>query len=110
MAKDRCDEETLYQGFRKLIEIRCELADSLGYNSYVDLGYHIQRREEYGTKELADFRSNVKKYITPVVADIKAKGIAFGYPPATAHLSNPFTGNTLEIVCQPVVDELYSLL
>ena len=28
----------------------------------------------------------------------------------TAHLSNPFTGNTLEDICQPVVDELYCLL
>lgn len=82
MAKDRRDEEALYQVFRKLIEIRCELADSLGYNSYVDLGYHIQGREEYGTREIADFRSNIQKYITPVVADIKAKGIDFGYPPA----------------------------
>lgn len=53
MAKDNCDEE-LYQVFRKLIEIRCELADSLGYNSYIDLGYHIEGRQDYGTREIAD--------------------------------------------------------
>lgn len=28
----------------------------------------------------------------------------------TAHLSNPFTGNTLEEICHPIIDELYSLL
>lgn len=28
----------------------------------------------------------------------------------TAHLSNPFTGNTVEAICRPVIDELYSLL
>jgi len=28
----------------------------------------------------------------------------------TAHLSNPFIGNTVETICRPVVDELYSLL
>lgn len=27
-----------------------------------------------------------------------------------AHLSNPLTGNTLEDICRPIVDELYSLL
>ena len=28
----------------------------------------------------------------------------------TAHLSNPFTGSTLEDICRPIVDELYRLL
>lgn len=27
-----------------------------------------------------------------------------------AHLSNPFTPSTLEDICRPIVDELYSLL
>lgn len=60
MVKNNCDEE-LYQVFRKLIEIRCELADSLGYNSYIDIGYHIEGRQDYGTREIADFRSNIQK-------------------------------------------------
>lgn len=84
MAKDKHDDEALYQVFQKLIGIRCELADSLGYNSYVDLGYHIQGRQDYGTREITDFRHTIQKYITPAVADIKAKGIDFNYPPAIA--------------------------
>ena len=84
MAKDRRDDEALYQVFRKLIEIRCELADSLGYNSYIDLGYHIQARWDYGIKEITGFRRDIQKYVTPAVADIKAKGIDFGQPPAIA--------------------------
>ncbi|MDE7222195.1 MAG: hypothetical protein K2O34_00260 [Acetatifactor sp.] len=84
MAKDSRDDEALYQVFRKLIETRCELAYSLGYNSYIDLGYHIQRRKDYGTREIADFRCNIQKYVTPAVADIKAKGIDFVNPPAVA--------------------------
>lgn len=84
MAKDNRDDEALYQVFRKLIEVRCELADSLGYNSYIDLGYHIQGRQDYGIREITDFRYNIQKYITPAVADIKAKGIDFNYPPAIA--------------------------
>ena len=68
--------------FRKLIEIRCELADSLGYNSYIDLGYHIEGRQDYGTREIADFRSNIQKYVTPAVAEIKEEGIDFSHPSA----------------------------
>lgn len=84
MVKDNRDEEALYQVFRKLIEIRCELADSLGYNSYIDLGYRIEGRQDYGTREIADFRNNIQKYVTPAVAEIKAKGIDFSHPPASA--------------------------
>lgn len=82
MAKDSRDEEALYQVFRKLIEIRCELADSLGYKSYIDLGYHIEERQNYGTGETADFRRHIQKYVTPIVAEIKAKEIDFCHPPA----------------------------
>ena len=84
MAKEIRDEEALYQVFRKLIEVRCELADSLGYKTYIDLGYHLEGRQDYGTKEIADFRRNIQKYVTPAVADIKAREIGFGYPPAIA--------------------------
>ena len=84
MVKNNRDEEALYQVFRKLIEIRCELADSLGYNSYIDLGYRLEGRQDYGTREIADFRSNIQKYVTPAVAEIKAKGIDFSHPPASA--------------------------
>ena len=84
MAKNNPDEEALYQAFRKLMEIRCELADSLGYNSYIDLGYHMEGRKDYGTGETADFRRHIQKYVTPAVVEIKAKGIDFCHPPATA--------------------------
>ena len=82
MAKDSRDEVALYQVVRKLIEIRCELADSLGYKSYIELGYHIEGRQNYGTGEVADFRCHIQKYVTPAVAGIKVKEIDFCHPPA----------------------------
>lgn len=87
MAQKSHDDEALYEVFRKLIEIRCELADNLGYKSYIDLGYKIQGRRDFGTKEIADFRQNILKYVTPAVADIKARGIRFDFPPAIAESS-----------------------
>lgn len=82
MARDRRDEEALYQVFRKLIEICCELADSLGYDSYIELGYHIQERWDYGIREITEFRNNIRRYITPVVNDIKVRKVDFTHPPA----------------------------
>lgn len=84
MAKDTRDEEALYQVFRKLIETRCELAGSLGYHSYIELGYQVQDRQDYGISEVTEFRSQIRKCVTPVLADIKAKGIEFCHVPATA--------------------------
>ena len=84
MANAHRDEEALYEVFRKLINVRCELADSLGYNSYIDLGYIIRGRRDFGTKEVAEFRRNIQKYVTPAIADIKARGIEYVYPPAIA--------------------------
>lgn len=84
MASDSRDDEALYHVFRNLIEIRCALAGSLGYDSYIDLGYHLQERWDYGTGEVSDFRRHIQQYVTPAVADIKAAGIGFDHPPAMA--------------------------
>lgn len=82
MAAGHRDDDALYQIFEKLIEIRRELADSLGYKSYIDLGYRMQGRYDYGTNELMDFRHHVQKSVMPAVADIKAAGINFSNFPA----------------------------
>lgn len=120
MARKDSDEEALYQVFRKLIKIRCELADSLGYNSYIDLGYYLEGRQDYGAEEVADFRRHIKNYVTPAVAEIKAMGIDFCHPPAVVENSGKLisaisamfkdlsyeTGNYFEEVQQK---ELYDL-
>ena len=87
MANQQRDEETLYQIFRKLIETRCELADSLGYDSYIQLGYDIQGRYDYGISEITDFRRRIRTCITPVVAEIKERGMDFVIPAAIAERS-----------------------
>lgn len=120
MVMDDHDEEALYQVFRKLIETRRELADSLGYNSYIELGYHIQKRRDYGTKELMDFRRNIREYVTPAVADIKAMGVDFRYPSAIikesaelisaiAAMFNDISDETGSYMEEMVQKELYDL-
>lgn len=97
MAKDKRDDETLYQVFRNLIKTRCELANSLGYDSYIDLGYRIQGRRDYGIREITEFRENIRKYVTPVVADIKAGNIDFSHPPAIAANSEELISSIAEM-------------
>lgn len=97
LAGDGRDDETLYQVFRKLIETRCELAGSLGYDSYIDLGYRMQGRRDYGIREVAEFRDNIRKYVTPIVAEIKAGNVDWGHPPAIAADSRELVASIAEM-------------
>ena len=74
-AKER-DEDALFAVFDRMIEIRRNLAVSQGYDSYIDLGYHIRGRKDYGRKDLESFRDQIQKSITPILADLKNTGIA----------------------------------
>lgn len=104
MASDRRDDEALYQVFRELIDTRCELADSLGYDSYIELGYRMQGRRDYKVEEVAEFRDNIRKYVTPVVADIKAGNVDFSHPPAVAANSRELIASIAEMF-QDLSDE-----
>ena len=73
-SKDR-DDDKLFDVFNRLIEIRRELAHSLGYDSYIDLGYHLRCRYNYGREELAGFRNQIQKSVTPILSDLKKSGI-----------------------------------
>lgn len=82
MAAENRDDNKLFEIFERLVETRRELAISLGYRSYVELGYHLRCRKDYGTKELFVFRKQIQKYITPVCNEIKRRGLKLEYPPA----------------------------
>ncbi|MCH5272846.1 MAG: hypothetical protein J1E35_04170 [Lachnospiraceae bacterium] len=84
MASKDPDENALFNIFEQMIETRIELADSMGYKSYTELGYHIQKRYDYGADELFYFRNQVCNFITPVCNEIKQNGIDIdlSYPKA----------------------------
>ncbi len=80
-SKDR-DDDKLFDAFNQLIQIRRELAASLGYHSYIDLGYFLRCRHDYGRNELSSFRNQIQKSVTPILNDIKRSGIALSQFPA----------------------------
>ena len=79
--KDR-DDDALFDVFNRLIEVRRELAASLGYDSYIDLGYHLRGRYNYGREELSGFRNQIQKSVTPILRELKKSGIELSQFPA----------------------------
>lgn len=82
MASNNRDDDELFDIFAQLIETRRKLADSLGYSSYVDLGYHLRCRNDYGRRELFDFRNQILKCVTPICNEVNKNGVDLSYLPA----------------------------
>ena len=57
----------------EFITIRNKIANKLGYDSYSDVSYIQMRRIGYDRKDIEAFRENIKKYIVPIVIELKKK-------------------------------------
>lgn len=60
------NEETMERIFAELVEVRTEMGKALGYDTFTPLGYINQGRSDYGQKEVAAFRNQVKDEIVPL--------------------------------------------
>lgn len=58
--------------FDELVKIRHKIATTLGYKNFTELAYLRMQRVEYNEKDIAVFREQIKKYITPLVKKLKA--------------------------------------
>ena len=56
--------------YSKLVKVRDSMAKKLGFDSYIDYIYLANGRYDYTAKDIAKFRENVRKYITPAVAKL----------------------------------------
>jgi len=54
--------------YDNMINVRTNLAHSLGFDSYVEMAYRIQGRIDYGRGDISSFRSQVLDVITPACA------------------------------------------
>ena len=84
MRNSNRDDNELFEVFSRLIEIRRDLAASLGYKDYTELGYRLRNRYDYGRDELSVFRKQVQKTVTPVLDDLKRRGVEKTRFPAAA--------------------------
>ena len=50
-----------------LVKLRHEIATTLGYNNFVELGYLRMGRSDYGPDEVANFRKQIVDHVVPIV-------------------------------------------
>lgn len=67
------NEEKFDLIYDKLVKVRDRIAKKLGYDNYIDVGYLNMQRIGYDKDMVANFRSEVLKYIVPVATKIKEK-------------------------------------
>jgi M3 family oligoendopeptidase len=56
-----------------LVKVRTEIAQSLGYDNFVELGYYRMMRTDYNAEMVANFRQQVKDYIVPIATKLKLR-------------------------------------
>ena len=69
--EDNADEfDELYD---KLVKLRHEIATTLGYKNFVELGYLRMGRSDYGPDEVANFRKQIVDHVVPIVTQLLEK-------------------------------------
>ncbi|MBQ6266661.1 MAG: M3 family oligoendopeptidase [Clostridia bacterium] len=63
--------ETFDDIYDSLVKIRTQIAQKLGYENYIPLGYARMGRIDYDAQMVAAFRESVRTQLVPVVAQLK---------------------------------------
>ncbi len=73
------NEDTLDTLYDELVQIRTSMAKKLGYDSFTDLAYDRLGRLDYGPKEVANYRKQVRDVIVPIANElVKRQGERLG--------------------------------
>ena len=56
--------------YSKLVEIRCRMADTLGFKDYVEMAYRMHGRYSYEREEVANFRKQIEDVLVPLCKDL----------------------------------------
>lgn len=59
--------------FDELVKVRHEIATTLGYKNYVELGYIHMNRIDYNAEMVANFREQVREFIVPLATKLYAR-------------------------------------
>lgn len=60
-------QDELDRIFDELVKVRDEIATTLGYENFVELGYYRMTRTDYDAEMVAAFRKQVKEEVVPLV-------------------------------------------
>ncbi len=64
------NEEKFDEIYDKLVKLRHQIATTLGYKNYVELGYINMNRVDYNAEMVAKFRNQVRDFIVPVASKL----------------------------------------
>ena len=76
------NEPRLEEIWDELIKIRNQMGKNLGYENYIPVGYLEQGRTDYGEKEVASFREQVRTFLVPLcqkLYDAQAKRLGLDH-------------------------------
>ncbi|MEM9930565.1 MAG: M3 family oligoendopeptidase [Bacteroidota bacterium] len=62
--------ETIYDD---LVKLRHSMAQKLGYDNFIPLGYARMNRTDYGPEQIANFRKQVREHIVPIAQRLTAE-------------------------------------
>lgn len=57
--------------YDKLVKVRTKIAQKLGYDNYVELGYLRMNRSDYNKNDVQNYREQVYKYIVPLATELR---------------------------------------
>ena len=66
----RNNENELDDIYDKLVKLRHEIATTLGYDNFIELGYYRMGRSDYGPEEVANFRRQIVDHVVPIVTKL----------------------------------------
>lgn len=69
------NEERIDSIYDKLVHIRTEMAQKLGYKDYIEYRYAQMGRTDYNRDDVANYRKQVLDYLVPVAEDIFKKNL-----------------------------------
>lgn len=67
------NEEQLDKIFDDAVKLRHKMAENMGLNNFVELGYRRMQRFDYTPEMVANFRKQVKALIVPLVSKLKKR-------------------------------------
>lgn len=66
-------EEELDRIYDELVKVRNKMAHTLGYDSFVELGYYRMMRTDYNADDVKKYRDQVYQELVPLVTDLKKR-------------------------------------
>ncbi len=64
-------EEEIDRIYDDLVKVRTNMAQKLGYDNYIQMGYYRMSRSDYDAEDVANYRKQVEIDLVPLVVELK---------------------------------------